>query len=167
VNRAALGYASAVTLGRAGLVVEAGERFAAADAEFDGYDFWRRLLRAPVLTAAVEDGWGDPVPLLRADLTVNENESPPLARIGRDLLRRAGAPTRRGRGSSIVPAHLRSLGVTSREMDVLRLVADGLTNAEIAARLFLSRRTVETHVAHLLTKTGARDRAQLRTYLST
>jgi DNA-binding CsgD family transcriptional regulator len=167
VNRAALGYASAVTLGRAGRLDDAAARFAAADAEFDGYDFWRRLLRAPVLTAAVEDGWGDPVPLLRADLTVNEAESPPLARIGRDLLRRAGAPTRRGRGSSVVPPSLRAAGVTSREMDVLRLVADGLTNAEIAARLFLSRRTVETHVAHLLTKTGARARAQLRTYVST
>lgn len=166
VNRAAAGYASAVTLGRAGAGAEASARFLAADADFEGYDFWRRLLRAPVLTAAVEDGWGDPVPLLRADLAVNESDSPPLARIGRDLLRRAGAPTRRGRGESVVPPALRSLGVTSREVDVLRLVADGLTNAEIAARLFLSRRTVETHVAHLLTKTGARDRASLRGFVT-
>ena len=51
-------------------------------------------------------------------------------------------------------------------MDVLRLVGEGLSNAEIAERLYLSRRTVETHVAHLLTKTGARDRGQLRAHLN-
>jgi len=47
------------------------------------------------------------------------------------------------------------LGVTSREMDVLTLVAQGMTNAQIAARLFLSTRTVDHHVANLLAKTGA------------
>ncbi len=166
VNRAAVGYADAVTAGRAGRADEATALFARADRDFDGYDWWRRLLRAPVLTAAIEDGWGDPVPLLRADLAANEPESPPLARLCRDLLRRAGAPTRRGRGASPVPPALRASGVTSRELDVLRLVVDGLSNAEIAERLYLSRRTVETHVAHLLTKTGARDRGQLRAHLN-
>jgi DNA-binding CsgD family transcriptional regulator len=166
VNRAAVGYADAVTAGRAGRADEATALFARADRDFEGYDWWRRLLRPPVLTAAIEDGWGDPVPLLRADLAANEAESPPLARLCRDLLRRAGAPTRRGRGASPVPPGLRASGVTSREMDVLRLVAEGLSNAEIAERLYLSRRTVETHVAHLLTKTGARDRGQLRAHLN-
>jgi DNA-binding NarL/FixJ family response regulator len=47
-------------------------------------------------------------------------------------------------------------------MDVLALVATGSTNAQIAARLFLSPRTVETHVASLLAKLGATDRGQLR-----
>jgi DNA-binding NarL/FixJ family response regulator len=61
-----------------------------------------------------------------------------------------------------VPAALRAAGVTSREMDVLALVSTGMTNAEIAARLFLSPRTVETHVASLLAKLGAADRRQLR-----
>jgi DNA-binding NarL/FixJ family response regulator len=121
------------------------------------------VLRVPVLTAALDDGWGDPVPLLRADLDAHERGSAPqLARACRDLLRRAGAPTRRGRGDSPVPPALRAAGVTSREMDVLTLVAAGLTNAQIAERLYLSRRTVETHVAHLLAKTGARTRGDLR-----
>jgi DNA-binding NarL/FixJ family response regulator len=62
-----------------------------------------------------------------------------------------------------VPGALRAAGVTSREMDVLGLVTAGLTNAEIAGRLYLSPRTVETHVASLLAKLGAADRGQLRT----
>jgi DNA-binding CsgD family transcriptional regulator len=48
-------------------------------------------------------------------------------------------------------------------MDVLRLVADGLTNREIGARLFLSPRTVETHLASLRRRTGAGSRAELVT----
>ena len=57
-----------------------------------------------------------------------------------------------------MPARLRALGVTSRELDVLRLVAAGLTNAAISEQLFLSPRTVETHVANLLAKSGAANR---------
>ncbi len=48
-------------------------------------------------------------------------------------------------------------------MDVLLLVAEGLSNAEIGDRLYLSPRTVEKHVASLLGRTGARTRAQLAT----
>ena len=80
------------------------------------------------------------------------------------LLRRAGAPTRRGRGDSTVPPALRALGITSRELDVLGLVAAGRSNAEVAEQLFLSVRTVETHVANLLAKTGVGSRAELRTW---
>jgi DNA-binding NarL/FixJ family response regulator len=44
-------------------------------------------------------------------------------------------------------------------VEVLRLIADGLSNADIAGRLFLSKRTVQVHVAHILQKTGAENRA--------
>ena len=60
-----------------------------------------------------------------------------------------------------MPAGLRAVGVTSREVDVLRLVAEGLTNTAIAQRLVLSPRTVETHVANLVAKTGVANRAGL------
>ena len=49
-------------------------------------------------------------------------------------------------------------GLTQREVEILGLIAQGLTNAEIAERLFLSNHTVKTHINRIFAKTGARDR---------
>jgi len=54
-------------------------------------------------------------------------------------------------------------GLTERELDILRLVARGLTNAEIASRLVISPLTAKTHVSRVLHKLDCRDRAQLVT----
>jgi DNA-binding NarL/FixJ family response regulator len=50
--------------------------------------------------------------------------------------------------------------LTSREIEVLKLIAAGLSNTEIATALVLSSATIKTHINHILAKTGARDRAQ-------
>jgi DNA-binding NarL/FixJ family response regulator len=73
----------------------------------------------------------------------------------------------RGRAARVNPAATtgRPLsGLTEREAQVLTEIAAGLSNAEIADKLFISDTTVKTHINHLLAKTGVRDRAQLVVY---
>jgi DNA-binding NarL/FixJ family response regulator len=65
------------------------------------------------------------------------------------------APAASSRGTNVADL------LTERECEVLRLVATGMSNAEIATRLCISPATAKTHVAHLLTKLDARDRVQL------
>jgi DNA-binding NarL/FixJ family response regulator len=69
----------------------------------------------------------------------------------------------RGRGGA-GPAPRLPDELTRREAEVLRLMAQGLSNREIAARLVLGQATVKTHVNHIFAKTGCRDRAQAIAY---
>jgi DNA-binding NarL/FixJ family response regulator len=70
-----------------------------------------------------------------------------------------GTGTGTGTGSRPPPD-----GLTTREAEVLALLASGLSNAEIAQRLYLSHATVKTHINRIFAKTGARDRAQAVRY---
>lgn len=78
--------------------------------------------------------------------------------VTRAVMQRA-AELAQSRGPRI--SALDAAGLTEREREVLLLVASGLSNAEIAAELFLGEATVKTHVSNLLQKIGARDRVQL------
>ncbi|MEV0194059.1 response regulator [Kitasatospora purpeofusca] len=64
------------------------------------------------------------------------------------------------RGNAAARGTMARAALTERETEVLRLIARGLTNAEIAEQLFLGVQTVKTHVSSLLAKLGARDRTQ-------
>jgi DNA-binding NarL/FixJ family response regulator len=71
---------------------------------------------------------------------------------------RRDAPGADGVRPRVRPGRLAQL--TAREIDVLRMLAVGHSNPEIAARLFISNETVKTHVSSILTKLQARDRTQ-------
>ena len=166
VTRGMLAYADAIVAGRAGDVAAADAAFGSGEAAFrllHGPPGYHQLARRLVAEAALADGWGEPAAWLAEahDWFAGRNLER-LAGACRGLLRRAGVPQRRsGRGDSAVPPALAALGITSRETDVLRLVAEGLTNQDIAARLYLSPGTVKTHVERLLAKTALTSRVQL------
>ena len=154
--------AGAVLAGRAG-DAEAAER--AASSAIDALapaGWYQNMGRRLVAEAAITDGWGTPAVWLREALeffTAVGLDEP--ARACRSLLRRAGVPVPRRAGEHDVADDLARLGVTAREADVLALVAEGLSNKEIAGRLYLSARTVEKHVERLMLKTGSANRAHL------
>lgn len=65
-----------------------------------------------------------------------------------------------GSGQPALDERCVSLGLTTRELEVLRLIATGLTNVEISEALAISRHTVKSHVIHISNKLGASDRTE-------
>jgi DNA-binding CsgD family transcriptional regulator len=156
-------YAEAVVIGRQGHERDAMALVAAGDAQVERSEWHRQLGRRLVAEAALADDWGEPVAWLREALAYFENLGyERIAGSCRSLLRQAGAPVpRRRHGTETVPPSLRAMGVTARELEVLTLLAEGLSNRDIGERLYLSPRTVERHIANLVAKTGVERRAQL------
>lgn len=157
-------FAEAVVAARAGVpdaaAFEAADRLLREPVDLEWH---RRQAHRLVAAAALAGGWGEPGRWSAEDLAAVEGRGRRAwAGALRGQLRRSGAVVpRRGRGTTAVPARLRALHVTSREADVLALVAEGCGNREIAERLVLSPRTVEKHVEHLLAKTGRTRRTEL------
>jgi DNA-binding NarL/FixJ family response regulator len=123
---------------------------------FDQDEYVRPALRAGASGFLLKDT--PPAELLTAIRIVAGGDSMLAPAITRRLLAEF-AQQERERAAR--PAVRALPGVTDREREVLMLVARGLSNSEIAARLNLSLPTVKTHVSRLLAKVGARDRVQL------
>jgi DNA-binding CsgD family transcriptional regulator len=172
-NALILAQAEAVALGSAGQRAAAADTLREAERRFAALDggpavhHLAQLGRRLVAEAALRDGWGEPTAWLRAALAAFEQSAPAVADACRRMLRAAGAPAPRPSGGTRRPPPVRAAGITEREYDVLLLVADGATNRQVADRLHLSTRTVETHVARLLAKCGCAGRGELRTWAST
>ncbi len=149
-NRGLLGYAEAILAGRTGDRQRAARLARVADGELVHYPVWADLARLCAAESALADGWGEPERWLEAGgQSFAAHGIGPLAERCRRLL---DGPR---------PSRWTGLGITGREAEVLRLVAEGLANKEIAARLHVSPRTIEKHVESLLRKTAARSRTQL------
>ncbi|WP_367137523.1 AAA family ATPase [Saccharothrix sp. HUAS TT1] len=165
-NRGFAQFALAVLLGRLGREEEAAQAVRVAREAASIHPLARHLGLRLVAEAAVVDGWGEPVAWLRgAEEFFHQAGLPAVASACRGLLRQVGAsvPQRRT-GSDQVPRELRALGVTVREFEVFRLLVGRLGNKAIATRLHISPRTVEKHVASLITKTALPDRESLCAY---
>jgi len=78
---------------------------------------------------------------------------------GRQLARRWSAPAEPLSGAALEKA-LERLGITPREYEVLQLIAQGLSNQEIAGRMFVSLNTIKTHTSSLFSKLDAQRRTQ-------
>ncbi len=147
INRGLLAVAEAILRGRRDPAAAAA-LMTTGRADLARYPVWRDLALMIAGAAARHDGWGDPGTWL-AEAAEGFDRHGLGALAAR--CREAASPGQRWAG----------LGVTAREAEVLGLVADGLANKEIAARLFLSVRTVEKHVESILRKTGCTSRTQL------
>ena len=119
---------------------------------FDQNEYVFRALRAGAAGFLLKDAPSSR--LLAAVRAAATGDSLIEPSITRRLLERFAEPV----AVTGVPAELAAL--TEREMDVLRLLSRGLSNAEIAAEMVVAETTVKTHVARVLNKLGVRDRVQ-------
>jgi DNA-binding CsgD family transcriptional regulator len=114
--------------------------------------------RAVPYEHAVALSLGDEEAKLKALSIVDSLGALPLSSLLRRELAASGVQGVPKRPNRAVPTGVE--GLTARQLEVLELLGEGLTNAEIADRLFLSTRTVDHHVSAILTRLGARNRSQ-------
>ncbi|MFC0681808.1 response regulator [Lysobacter korlensis] len=120
---------------------------------FELDDYVSRAIRAGASGFLVKDT--EPVELIRAIRVVASGDALLSPSVTRRLLERFAADLREAPDAAPLEA------LTDREREVLALVGQGKTNAEVAHELFLSPLTAKTHVSRIMTKLDARDRVQL------
>lgn len=121
---------------------------------FDADDYVYEALRSGAVGFLLKDT--PPAELIQAVRTVAEGNSVLSPAVtSRVISHIAAEPERNG-----TAGRERLEGLTGRERDVLRLIAEGRSNAEIAGRLLMSEATVKVHVSHLLAKLEAANRVQ-------
>ncbi len=162
-NRQFVGLAEAVQLGREGRQDEAVAAFRSAQADAQPFPTARHLGLRLVADAALSDRWGEPQRwLAEAESYFHQHGVVAVAGACRARLRSLGVTVRQRRtGTDRIPDELLARGVTLREYDVFRLLVERLGNKAVAARLHISPRTVEKHVASLVAKTSTGTRAEL------
>ncbi|QJT04602.1 response regulator transcription factor [Streptomyces asoensis] len=114
-------------------------------------------LRAGARGYLTKDAGGDEI--VRAVHSVLSGDAGLSPSVQRRLLERLSAPEPEPAAPAVVPD-----GLTTREVEVLVLIAEGLSNQEIARRLSVSTATVKTHINNMFSKTGLKDRAQAVRY---
>ena len=158
-NWAARAYGNAVQDRRNGR--SGAEAIAEAEEKVRHTPFMRHWLRTIIAPVVFETGMASAVSWLReADAFCIEAGERALQRRVRHALATIGAKVPRT-SAGTVPSHLARLGITARETEILRLVNLRLSNHDIADRLFISVRTVESHVSSMLQKAGQNSREQL------
>ncbi|MER6606462.1 AAA family ATPase [Streptomyces sp. NPDC000927] len=162
-NQLFLRLADAVLRGREGDTERAARVVRSAVADAAAFPLARHLGLRLAAGAALAEKWGEPVAWLRAaEEYFYAAGIQPVAAACRAGLRQAGVSVGQHRGGwDRIPARLRTSGVTPREYEVFVLLAERPGNQQIARRLSISPRTVEKHMASLLSKTGRSDRAAL------
>jgi DNA-binding NarL/FixJ family response regulator len=133
---------------------------------FETDEYVYEAIRAGASGFLVKDA--EPEDLIRAVRVVARGDALLAPSVTRRLIASLSAPLPGARGPGAFSAadsplrqHAGLSRLTEREREVLGLVAEGLSNDEIAGRLYLSPLTTKTHVSRVMTKLGARDRAQL------
>ncbi|WP_280264878.1 ATP-binding protein [Nocardia wallacei] len=127
------------------------------------YEQARALLAAAESAVAEGDRTAASVALRAAAERAADLGAAPLLAAAQDLARRARLTLEHARAdppSSAATGAPRSFGLTARELDVLRLVAEGMSNRNIATELFISANTAGVHVSRILTKLGAATRTE-------
>jgi DNA-binding CsgD family transcriptional regulator len=133
-----------------------------ADPSFEGPALLRAYVRYRAARERVEAGDRDgATALLQASLEeCHRMGAAPLEAAAADLARRARLALSGGADASAAGDVVQRLGLTAREQEVLRLVAEGRSNAQIATELFISPKTASVHVSNILAKLDVASRGE-------